>query len=174
LHRIEKSIVIRAPPEKVWEMLAWDRHPEWNKGVKSAEYTSEVRTPEDKFRVGASAHVTGPEEFDVEIMGSLENEKIAGRYLGIGGARNVTGTYTLKSTEAGTEMTLVAEYEVTNLILKMIDKLYNYIKGEKDLEKSLEKLKSILEKQMGDDVLCHWKRIRRLFARCLKLSIGRI
>jgi len=44
-------------------------------------------------------------------------------------------------------MTLVAEYEVTNLILKPIDKLCNYIKGEKDLEESLEKLKSILERQ---------------------------
>ena len=58
----------------------------------------------------------------------------------------MTETYTLEPTEAGTEMTLVAEYEVTNLILKVIDKLYNYTKGEKDLEESLEKLKSILEK----------------------------
>jgi len=58
--RIEKSIEIRAPPEKVWEMLALDRLPEWMgpKGeLKSVEYTSEVRTPEDKYRVGASAHV---------------------------------------------------------------------------------------------------------------------
>ena len=145
--RVETSIVIKAPPEKVWEMLAWDRHPEWNIGTKKAEYTSEVRTSEDKYRVGAFAHVTGPhEEFDVEIIESLENEKISSRFLGIGGARNVTSTYTLKPTEAGTEMTITADYEVTNLIFKIMDKLYNYTKGEKEHERSLEKLKSILEK----------------------------
>ena len=27
--RIEKSIEIKTPPEKVWEMLALNRQPEW-------------------------------------------------------------------------------------------------------------------------------------------------
>ena len=30
--RVEKSIEIKAPPEKVWEMLALDRFPEWQVG----------------------------------------------------------------------------------------------------------------------------------------------
>jgi len=56
---MEKSIEIKAPPEKVWEMVALDRLPEWMDGLemKSAKYTSEVRKSEDKYRVGASAHV---------------------------------------------------------------------------------------------------------------------
>ncbi len=32
LGRVEKSIVIKAPPEKVWEMLAFERLPEWDEG----------------------------------------------------------------------------------------------------------------------------------------------
>ena len=76
--RVEKSIEIKAPPEKVWEMLALDRWPEWMDGWKSAEYTSEVHTPEDKYKMGASAHIIAThDEFDVTITESLENEKIA-------------------------------------------------------------------------------------------------
>ena len=52
--RIEKSVEIRASPEKVWEMLAVDRFPEWDEGTqknaKSVEYTSEVHTPKDKYK----------------------------------------------------------------------------------------------------------------------------
>ena len=59
LGRVEKSIEIKAPPEKVWEMLALDRLLEWEEGyqkdIESVEYTSEVSTPEDKYEVGARA-----------------------------------------------------------------------------------------------------------------------
>jgi len=58
---MEGSIEIRAPPEKVWEMLALDRLPEWmdEMEIESGTYTSKVLTPEDKYRVGATAHMTG-------------------------------------------------------------------------------------------------------------------
>jgi len=146
--RIEKSIEIKAPPEKVWEMFAFDRHPEWNEEYKSAEYTSEVRTSEDKYRVGASAHITSKqEEIDVEITESLENEKISFSVRGVRGAQNIIGTFTLKPTEAGTEMTCVMDYELPWSILgKILDKLFVQRALEKDTERSLEKLKSILEK----------------------------
>lgn len=59
MDRVKKSIEIMASPEKVWEMLALDRLTEWvpeyERDLKSVEYTSEIRTPEDKLRVGASA-----------------------------------------------------------------------------------------------------------------------
>ena len=50
LGRLEKSIEIKAPPEKVWELLALDRFPEWQVGqipTKGMEFTLEVSTPED-------------------------------------------------------------------------------------------------------------------------------
>jgi hypothetical protein len=31
----EKSIIIKAPPEKIWELLAFDRFPEWSDMMES-------------------------------------------------------------------------------------------------------------------------------------------
>ena len=100
--RIEKSVEIKAPPEKVWEMLAFDRMPEWMYW-KSVAFISEVRTPEDKYRLGASAHVTEKHaKYDLEITESLENEKIMYSSKGIaGGISHLTLTYTLKPVEGG-------------------------------------------------------------------------
>jgi len=78
LARFEKSIEIRASPEKVWEMLALDRMPEWMDvaEVKSAKYISEVRIPEDKYKVGATAHIIEKRwEYDLEITESLKKRK---------------------------------------------------------------------------------------------------
>jgi len=143
---VEKSIEIKASPDKVWEMLAFDRHPEWNEQYKSVEYTSKVRTPKDKYRVGASCHMTTKEGVvDLEITESLENEKITYRVQGMKGVRNINGTFTLKPTELGTKITAVSDYELSSLMLKMLSKLVSKAL-EKDFEKSLEKLKSVLEK----------------------------
>ncbi|MFB0569463.1 MAG: SRPBCC family protein, partial [Nitrososphaeria archaeon] len=138
---IEKSIEIRAPPEKVWEMLALDRFPEWMDSMKSVAYTSEVRTSEDKYRVGASAHVIAREgEFDLEIMENIENEKISSRWRGTERVRNTIVTYTLKPTEAGTEMTYAVDYEMPWGVLgKFLDKLFAQRMAEKTIEKESKK-----------------------------------
>lgn len=149
--RIERTIEIKASPEKVWEMLALDRQLEWmgnvssGGGWKSVEYTSEVSTPEDKYRVGASAQITEKhgKPYNYEITESFENEKIMFRtpYY------NMCIQYTLKLTEEGTEMTFVFNYELPYSILgKIIDELLVHRQGEKEMKKSLKKLKSILEK----------------------------
>jgi hypothetical protein len=87
-------------------MLAFDRATEWMGDLMtSAEYTSEVRTLEDKFKVGASAHARTHSgiESDIEITESIENEKMTSFTI----SENMTaiGTYTLKPTEAGTIVT---------------------------------------------------------------------
>jgi len=146
--RIEKSIEIKASPEKVWEMLALDRCPEWMDDLKSSEYITEVHTPEDKYKVGTSAHwiKVKKEEHDMEIMESLENEKIVFRTSPLHGVR-VTGTFTLKPTEAGTEMTYAVDYEMPWGVLgKFLDKLMIKRAFKKDIEGESKKLKSILEK----------------------------
>jgi carbon monoxide dehydrogenase subunit G len=146
LVRIEKSIEIEALPEKVWEMLALDRLPEWmdEMEMKSGKYTSEVRTPEDKYKVGASAHIIEKRwEYDLDITESLENEKMTvrskGKYI-------YTFTFTLKPVDGGTKLTLVGETEMPWGILgKALGGLVRRA-GEKDFKKALEKLKSTLEK----------------------------
>ena len=154
--RIEKSIIIKAPPEKVWEMLAFDRQLEWDedsrKNTKSIEYTSEVNTPEDKYRVGATVHTNmegiGMGEFDYKITESIENEKLTfhGKKSG---TNKPTGrmTYDLNPIEEGTRFTLIFEYEMPyGFFGKLIERVGGKRMGEKHQEKTLEQLKTILEK----------------------------
>lgn len=142
--RIEKSIEIRAPPEKVWEMLALDKWSEWNLGsfldTKDMKFTSEVHTLEDKYRVGASAYPSAHPKADFKVTESIENEKIT--YL----HEHSPMTYILKPTDEGTRLTYVVEYEMPWGILGKF--LFRFLRGmgERDVEKGFEKLKSILEK----------------------------
>lgn len=144
--RVEKSVEIKAPPEKVWEMLAFERMPEWMDGWKTVAFPSEVRAPEDKYRLGVSAHVIEEHaKYDLEITESLENKKIMYRSKGIGGGRvTMILTYILKPVEAGTEVTYAASCGGWWILCSIVDGLL----GEKHLgvETSLNNLKSILEK----------------------------
>jgi uncharacterized membrane protein len=147
--RVEKSIVIKASPEKIWEMLALDRWSEWQVGggftslqMEGIKFTSEVNAPEDKYRVGASARPKWEATF--KITESLKNEKIT--YLIEEPGRNSTITLLLKPGEEGTNFTYAVSYEMPwGIFGKFLEKLLKGI-GEGQLEKSLEKLKSILEK----------------------------
>ena len=144
--RIEKSVEIKAPPEKVWEMLAFDRMPEWMGDWKNVAFTSEVRTPKVMYRVGASASVAESHaKYALEITESLENEKIMYRSIGIGGGRvTLTLTYILKPVEVGTEVTYAASCGGWGILCSIFDGLL----GEKHLgvQTSLNSLKGILEK----------------------------
>jgi len=147
LVRIEKSIEIRASPEKVWEILALDRMPEWAfKGeLKSVEYTSEVRTAKDKYRVGATAHIIDKRrEHDVEITETLENEKMI--YRSKPPYYTYTSTYILKPVEGRTKLTWISDVEMPWGILGRALGGLTHGAGEKQAEKALENLKSILEK----------------------------
>ena len=145
MDRVEKSIEIKAPPEKVWGMLALDRWSEWNTGrfldTKNMKFASEVHTSADKYRVGASAYPFAHPKADFKVTESIENEKIT--YLH-GGESPMT--YILKPTDEGIRLTYVVEYEMPWGILGKI--LFGLLRGmgERDVEKGLEKLKSILEK----------------------------
>jgi uncharacterized protein YndB with AHSA1/START domain len=143
LVRVEKSVVIKAPPEKVWEMLAFDRMPEWMGDWKSVAFISEVHTPEDKHRVGVSAHVTEKHaKYEMEITESLENEKIM--YIAHVGRSTLTLTYTLKPVEGGTEVT----YACAGWGWGILCSIFEGLLGENHLgvRASLSNLKSILEK----------------------------
>jgi len=149
LVRIEKSIEIKARPEKVWEMLALDRMPEWMDvaEVKSAKYISEVRIPEDKYKVGATAHIIEKRwEYDLEITESLKNEKMTTQTKGGKHGMGYTATSNLIPVQEGTKLTLVLDIEPGYGILgKALHRLIRSTE-EKMVGRTLEKLKSILEK----------------------------
>lgn len=155
--KVEKSIEIKTRPEKVWEMLALDRLLEWQQGfnyVKIVEYTTDVRNPKDKHRVGGSAHGIPKKKGDsiklnFEITESLENKKITHHISEkmFRGTFNVLATYTLQPVEAKTKFTYEGEYELPwGIFGKFLDKLFIHRKAKKDLGTELETLKSVLEK----------------------------
>jgi uncharacterized membrane protein len=142
--RIEKSIVINAPSKKIWEMLFWDRIPEWLDGI-SATYTSH-----EKDNVGATAHVSSDviaglkAEWDVEISEYTEYEKATWRST----RGNVTalGETTLEPIDTGIKLTFVIDFELPySLLGKIIDKLLVRKELEQDIETGLKKLKNMLE-----------------------------
>jgi uncharacterized protein YndB with AHSA1/START domain len=153
LGRIEKSIKIKAPPEKVWEMLALDKWSEWQvvggigslqieEGVK---FTSVVNTPDDKYRVGASAQPTTYDKLTFKVTESLENENIT--YLIEEPGRKSTITLVLEPVKEGTQLRYAVGYEMPwGIFGKFLEKAFAKRMGEGQLKKSLEKLKSILEK----------------------------
>jgi len=153
LGRVEKSIEIKASPEKVWEMLALDRFPEWQVGmlyneflVEGMEFTSEVSVPEDKYKVGATAQPKKVKEGVLfKVTESIKNKKIA--YLAEERGTNSTLTSILEPIDEGTKLTYAVSYEMPwGIFGKFIEQLFAKRMGEGQVEKSLEKLKSILEK----------------------------
>jgi len=153
LDRVEKSIEIKASPEKVWEMLALDRFEEWQVGmlydecfVYGMEFTSEVQTPEDKYKVGASAQPKKVGERTLfKVTESLKNEKIT--YLVEERGTSSTLTSILEPIDEGTKLTYAVGYEMPwGIFGKFLAKLFLKRMGEGQVKKSLEKLKNILEK----------------------------
>jgi hypothetical protein len=142
--RIEKSIEIQVAPEQIWELLALDRLPEWNEEYGNVKYTSEVRVPNDKYRVGASSHtkIKGPGEMDFEITESIKNEKMTFRMVGKR-AYNTVVTYVLEPFSEGTRFNFVMTYEMPRGILgRALGRLGKGMLG-KEAENALTKLKSI-------------------------------
>jgi hypothetical protein len=99
----------------------------------------------DKYRVGASAHVTEKHaKYDLEITKSLENEKIMYSSKGIArGISHLTLTYTLKPVERGTEVTYACACWGWGPICSICGLIGDKMFG---VEASLNNLKSILEK----------------------------
>lgn len=147
------SVEIRAPPEKVWEMLALDRWAEWDEGtqkmVKRVEHTSEVRTPKDKYEAGATANLIDKNDktyLTSEVTESLENEKITYRLNANHWVSQIAQTFVLEPIEKGTRLTCVINIEQISwgIFGRALIKLMTRGDGT---ARQLENLKSILENQ---------------------------
>jgi uncharacterized membrane protein len=145
LTRVVRSIVINAPPEKIWPLIQWDRTPEWYDDWKKVEWTSK-----EKNKVSSTVHIhvkaSGTKaELDYETTEMIENEKVA--FRSIGKNFKATGFHGLTPTGDGTEVTIDATYELPYSILgKIIDKLRFRKAMEKSFEVGLKKLKDMMEK----------------------------
>ena len=113
-----------------------------------------MNTPIEKYRVGATAQGIPKKQGDdycrFEILESLENEKITYRAweeTKFFGTLSVLTTYTLEPVGTDTKFTFELESEkFFGIFGKFLEKLYLRRWAEKQIQKELEKLKSILEK----------------------------
>jgi uncharacterized membrane protein len=146
LTRIEKSIEINAPKEKVWSLLEWEKTPEWYEPFKKVVVTSK-----EKNVVGETAHISGEiagvkAEWDAETTEIIENKKHAWR--SIGGSFTGFESFEFSPANAGTKLTAMMDYEMPYSVFgKLIDKLRVHKAMEKSVEEGLKNLKGMAEKQ---------------------------
>ncbi|MCP8321851.1 MAG: SRPBCC family protein [archaeon] len=148
--RIEKTIEIKAPVEKVFAYVI-----DVENFIKNQppEMTSEVlRKDEGPQRVGfrstirakAGGHVWEVEDETTELV---KNKKYAGRQKG-GSIKKMEHIDLFEPTKQGTKLTSILEYE---LPYSLLGKIVDAIKVRKDIEKSMDysnkKTKEDLEKE---------------------------
>ncbi len=145
LTRVEKSIEIIAPAERIWPLLFWERTPEWYAPFKTVTHTNEI-----KNAVGETVHVTGEiagmkAEWNGETTEKIDNERVAWR--SIGGSFTGFGSHLLTPTKAGTKVTMVLDYDMPYSVLgKIMDKLRFHKAFEKSIYDGLQKLKDMAER----------------------------
>lgn len=144
--RIEESINIYAPPEKVWKMIAHERLPEWFDLFKQVELTSK-----EDDKIGATHHMTSEIyeiikiEWDGEITEWIENKKYSWRT--IGGPFTGFGSMIITPIDSGTRFSISMDYEVPHSYLgKLLDKLLIQDALESEFTEGLQELKVLLEK----------------------------
>jgi len=144
--RVDKSIEINVPPEKIFPLITWDRVPEFYDDIKKVEWKSKAHAME----LGATVHVVSETagtkgEWDAEITEFVPNEKVAWRTI----SGNTTIIYhaTLTPTKTGSSVNTTFDYELPYAVLgKLIDKLRVHKALEKGAEKALQRMKSVAEK----------------------------
>ena len=146
-HKIEKSVKISAPPEKVFVLLT-DRKelPKWNKLIKEARVSSK-----EQMGVGSTVHYVGEAggargEWDSETTEWVKDKKYAWRTTS--GDVAMLVAWTLKQIDGATELTYEIRYELPYSIL---GKIINKLKASKDIENgmiaALQNLKQLSEKK---------------------------
>ena len=143
--KIERSIEINAPPEKVFPMLYWENCPQWY-----APFKKVVHTSKEKDQVGETVHISGEiagtkAEWDGETTENIMNEKVEWR--SIGGSFTGFGSYALIPTKTGSKLSMAMDYQLPYSIFgKLMDKLKLQKAFDKSIDDGLKKLKELAEK----------------------------
>ncbi len=135
--RIEKTVEIKAPVEKVYAFCSdIDGYTRFMKGAKEIKTTGEKTAHWKMEMVGRTM------EFDTEMTEVIENKKIAWKSLGDFVAK---GSWGFEPTAQGTEVQMVMDYEIPGVLGKIFDKIKVSKETEKDMESSLQKMKQLIE-----------------------------
>jgi uncharacterized membrane protein len=144
MSRVERSIRINAPPDKVFQFAAdYQNWEAFFEGVSDAKPTTE-KTWGDGARFVYKATVMGiPTPVGTEIHSFVENEGWRGKSFK--GLEHRT-QWIFERVDAGTEFTFAVDYRMPVPILgAILDRLFVNREWESIVEKSLQNLKGILE-----------------------------
>jgi len=144
--RIEKTVEIKAPPEKVFAFMTSDRMNDiWGK------YMEGKWMSEGPVGVGSIAHWVAkpafklPGEWDTEVTEFVDNRKMVMKTVEKSKLK-MTTTGILEPIANGSKTTYIEEYEVPYSVLgKLADKLKYGKETEKFMEDVLQNLKRALE-----------------------------
>ena len=143
--KIEAKVEIELPVERVFEYVAdvVETHSRFFDSVEKVEATSELnRGPGSTFRYEAKSGGI-KSWFENKITNYVENELM--EFESVAGMKN-RGKWSFASTPKGTEVTFLFDYELPGSYLgKAIDKIFVERQNRKDVEKSLKRLKDLLE-----------------------------
>lgn len=149
--RIEKSIVIEAPVEKVFDFVTnFDNFAKTQPPEMEMTVLSRDKGPPD--RVGFKVKVRGKFggqvlEVEEEVTELVKNKRHVHRQKS-GTLKKMEATNLFEPTEKGTKYTLIVEYELPySLLGKIVDKLKVRKDMEKSLDYSMKKTKELIEKE---------------------------
>jgi len=149
LTRIEKSIVIEAPVEKVFDFVTdvdnfvKTQPPETETTVLSRDKGPDRVGSKAKVRAKAGGQVW---EVEMEVTELVKNKRRVMRQKS-GALKKMEATDLFEPTEKGTKLTSILEYELPySLIGKVVDKLKVSKDIEKSLDYSMKKTKELVEK----------------------------
>ena len=144
--RVERSIEIAAPPEKIWPFLVEpEKIMQWFTLLRKFEYTGE-----QKSGVGTTFYYeekSGPQLMKLHYVVTewVENEKLA-FVMTSGPAKRDDQIWSIEATPAGSRFILAEDYEMPwGIIGKIMEKLLVGRIIGKHLEEILANLKSLAE-----------------------------
>jgi len=145
--RIERSIEINAPPEKIWPFLIEpEKIMQWFTLLKKFEYTGEQRSG-----VGTPFYYeekNGPMlmKLSYEVTEWVENERVAFRMTS-GPAKRDDQVWAIEATPSGSKFTCTEDYEMPWGVLgRMIVALIGGMIGKR-IGEILDNLKRVVEAQ---------------------------
>ena len=147
--RIEKSIVIEAPVEKVFDFVTdvdnfvKTQPPETETTVLSRDKGPDRVGRKAKVRAKAGGQVL---EMEMETTELVKNKRHVVRQKS-GALKKMEATDLFEPTEKGTKWTVILEYELPySLLGKVVDKLKVRKDMEKSVDYSMKKTKELIEK----------------------------
>lgn len=144
--RVQRSIEIAAPPEKIWPFLIEpEKILKWCATFKKLEYTSEQRSTGTTIYIEEKAGPTPLMKLNFTATEWVENERLALRMTSGSGVKIYELRWTLEPTPSGSKFTFMENFELPFGIVGKLICAVGQRTSENHVKEFLAKLKSLVE-----------------------------